>query len=122
MGGSQPRMHGPFDRDQPRQLLALRDGLLLDDPDPAAVPLQLVLLVDRAVLECEECPLEEAVPRVDNATAAEHLGLVHGVPGRVLLPVGIAATRMREHDDARLAVPDARLPGPLSPHPVADPP
>src|SRR4051794_38253632 len=69
------------DRDQLRQLLALGDGLLLDHADAAAVPLQLVLLVDRAVLERQQRPLEAAVGRPHGAAAAEHLGLVHGVPG-----------------------------------------
>src|SRR6185436_17273776 len=110
------------DRNQPRELLALCDGLLLDHAGAAAVPLQFVLLVDRAVLEREQRPLEEAVRRPCGASAAEHLGLVHGVPGRVLLPVGIAAVRVGEHDDAGLAVADAGLPGPvvLYPAPVLE--
>src|SRR4051794_41357419 len=98
-----------LDRDYLRQFLALRDGLLLDHADAAAVPLQLVLLVDRAVLEREQRPLKEAVRRPHGAAGAEHLSLVHGVPGRVLLPVGIAAVRVGEHDDAGLAVADAGL-------------
>src|SRR4051812_32805807 len=39
-------------------------------------------------------------------------------PGRVLLPVGIAAVRVGEHDDAGLAVADAGLPGPVVLHPA----
>src|SRR3954462_15852610 len=115
-----PRMRraSTLDRAQPRQLLALRDGLLLDHADTAAVPFQLVLLVDRAVLEREQRPLEAAVRRSHSAAAAEHLGLVPGVPGRVLLPVGIAAVRVGEHDDAGLAVADAGLPGPVVLHPA----
>src|SRR6185436_9718536 len=113
------RRASTLDRNQPRELLALCDGLLLDHADAAAVPLQLILLVDRAVLEREQRPLEKAVRRPHGAAAAEHLGLVHGVPGRVLLPVGITAVRVGEHDDAGLAVADAGLPGPVVLHPAS---
>src|SRR4051794_38999486 len=116
------RRASTLDRDQLRELLALRHGLLLDDANAAAVPLQLVLLVDRAVLEREQRPLEEAVRRTHGAAGAEHLGLVHGMPRRVLLPVYIAAVRVGEHDDAGLTVADAGLPGPvvLYPAPVLE--
>src|SRR3954447_11497870 len=56
-------------------------------PTPRACHFSAYLLVDRAVLEREQRPLEEAVRRPHGAAAAEHLGLVHG-RARASIPAG----------------------------------
>src|SRR4029079_13985445 len=92
-------------------VVALGDRLL-DDADAGSVELVLGRArLEGAGLDRHERLLEGAFGNLDGLLRPRHARLVEGVPGVVLLAVGVPGSRVTGHDDPGLGAVDSRLPG-----------